>query len=285
GPDSVTFSPPPPGDVTEGRDLTVNCSADCNPPCNYSWTLGTQQISSSSLLTLTYINRTQAGVYTCTANNTFIPKSKSKHFNLTVFYPPSEAPVITGTVFPVFEGDVITLHCSTTGGNPKPTLTWSCSGGSTSCSNTDSGETRTCTISFTANRSQNNVDCVCTPSWQYGGYTESKSRKMIIYYPPGTPSLSPNSSHPWLEDRTGSLICSLPSGHQGSLEATFHWIRNNNDIEHTGFNYMFTPSKEDNGDEYKCTAGNLFTDRDGQSRPVSNTVQLNVYCKYHYFSL
>ncbi|XP_041378983.1 hemicentin-1-like [Gigantopelta aegis] len=278
GPDSVTFSPPSPGDVTEGEDLTVNCSADCNPPCGYSWTLGTQQLSSSSLLTLTNINRTQAGVYMCTASNTFIPKSKSKHFNLTVYYPPREAPVISGTGFPVLEGDVITLHCSTTGGNPKPTLTWLCPGGSTPCSNTDSGETRTCTISFTANRRHNNVDCVCTPSWQYGAYTESKSRKMIIYYPPGTPSLYPGSSHPWLEDRTASLICSLPSGDQGNPEATFHWIRNNNDIEkHTGFNYTFTPSKEDNGDEYRCTAGNLFTDRDGQSRPVSRPVQLNVY--------
>ncbi|XP_041379354.1 uncharacterized protein LOC121392000, partial [Gigantopelta aegis] len=95
--------------------------------------------------------------------------------------------------------------------------------------------------------------------------------------PPGTPSLSPGSSHPWLEDRSASLICSLPSGDEGNPEATFHWIRNNNTIEHTGFNYTFTPSKEHNGDEYKCTAGNLFTDRDGQSRPVSNTVRLNVY--------
>ncbi|XP_041379035.1 V-set and immunoglobulin domain-containing protein 10-like 2 [Gigantopelta aegis] len=277
GPDFVTFSPSPPGHATEGGDLTVRCSADCYPPCDYSWILGTRQISSSSLLTLIDINRTQAGVYTCTVNNTFIPQSKGGQFSLTIFYPPSEAPVISGTVFPVFEGDVITLHCSTTGGNPKPNLTWSCPGGSTSCSDIDSGETRTCTIPFTANRSQNNVACVCTPSWQYGGYSESKSRKMVIYYPPGTPSLSPGSSHPWLEDRPDSLICSLPSGDQGNPEANFYWIRNDNDINHTGFNYTFTPSKEDNGHEYTCTAGNLFTDRDGQSRPESRPVQLIVY--------
>ncbi|XP_041379358.1 uncharacterized protein LOC121392011 [Gigantopelta aegis] len=73
------------------------------------------------------------------------------------------------------------------------------------------------------------------------------------------------------------MICSLSSEDQGNPEATFHWIRNSNTIEHTGFNYTFTPSKEDNGDEYKCTAGNLLTDRDGQSRPKSNAVQLNVY--------
>ncbi|XP_041370993.1 carcinoembryonic antigen-related cell adhesion molecule 5-like, partial [Gigantopelta aegis] len=277
GPDSVRFISQPPDNIREGRSLTVKCAADCNPPCHYSWTLNNEQISSGSVLNLTDINRTQAGVYNCTVTNSFIPQSKSKQFTLRVYYPPSEAPVISGTVFPVFEGDVISLHCSTTGGNPKPTLTWSCSGGSTSCSNTDSGETRTCTISFTANRRQNNVDCVCTPSWQYGGYTESKSRKMIVYYSPSTPSMTSNPPQPWLEDRSASLICSLPSRDEGNPEASFHWIRNNNDIEHTGFNYTFTPSKEDNGDEYKCTAGNLFTDRDGQSRPESRPVQLNVY--------
>ena len=43
-------------------------------------------------------------------------------------------------------------------------------------------------------------------------------------------------------------------------------------------NYTFTPSKEDDGTEYKCTAGNSFTDRHGKNRPESSPVQLTVYC-------
>ncbi|XP_041379671.1 synaptogenesis protein syg-2-like, partial [Gigantopelta aegis] len=277
--------------AVEGRSLTLKCStnSDVKPNVDFTWKFsdGTEVIGSrgdkqgssgstwSQTLTLTPSKADNRQIVKCTVKNTATQAESTGQKNLEVKYPPSDAPVISGPVFPVFEGDVITLHCSTTGGNPKPTLTWSCPGGSTSCSNTDSGETRTCTISFTANRTQNNVDCVCTPSWQYGGYTESKSRKMIIHYAPDTPSLSSVPSQPWLEHRSASLHCSLTD--QGNPVATFYWIRNNNGVEHSGFNYMLTPSKEDNGDQYKCTAGNLFTDRHGQSRPESNTVQLNVY--------
>ena len=99
---------------------------------------------------------------------------------------------------------------------------------------------------------------------------------------PGTPSLSPYSSHPWLEHRPGSLICSLPDGDRGNPTATLYWVRNNNAIQHTGHNYTFTPSKEDAGTEYKCTAGNNFTDRHGQTRPESSPVKFNVYCMNYY---
>ena len=86
GPDSVTLSPPSPGPVTEGQSLTVTCVAGCEPTCYVSWTVGNQQISSTSQLTLENINRSQTGnVYTCTATNTATHKSKTKEFTLTVY--------------------------------------------------------------------------------------------------------------------------------------------------------------------------------------------------------
>ena len=85
GPDSVTLSPPSPGPVTEGQSLTVTCAAGCTPSCDFSWTLRDQQISSTSELTLTNINRSQTGnVYTCTATHTVTHTSKTKQFTLAV---------------------------------------------------------------------------------------------------------------------------------------------------------------------------------------------------------
>ena len=85
GPDSVTLRPPSPGPVTEGQSLTVTCAAGCTPTCDFSWTLR-DQISSTSQLTLTNINRSQTGdVYTCTATHTVTHKSKTKQFTLTVY--------------------------------------------------------------------------------------------------------------------------------------------------------------------------------------------------------
>ncbi|XP_041379031.1 carcinoembryonic antigen-related cell adhesion molecule 1-like [Gigantopelta aegis] len=85
GPDSITFSPPSPGPVAEGESLTVMCAASCNPPCSYSWTLRNQPISSTSQLTLASINRSQTeSVYTCNATNSFLSKSETEQFTLTV---------------------------------------------------------------------------------------------------------------------------------------------------------------------------------------------------------
>ncbi|XP_041372806.1 uncharacterized protein LOC121386073 [Gigantopelta aegis] len=87
GPDSVTLNPSPPASVAEGFSLNVMCAATgCKPLCSYAWTLGNQQISSTSQLKLTNINRSQTGnVYTCTATNSLIPKSKTKQFTLIVY--------------------------------------------------------------------------------------------------------------------------------------------------------------------------------------------------------
>ncbi|XP_041372860.1 carcinoembryonic antigen-related cell adhesion molecule 20-like [Gigantopelta aegis] len=75
--------------VDEGNNLTVDGTAYCNPPCDYSWTLGDNQITTRPLLNLTDISRNQDGnVYNCTVTNSAIPKSISEQFILTVHYDP-----------------------------------------------------------------------------------------------------------------------------------------------------------------------------------------------------
>ncbi|XP_041372851.1 carcinoembryonic antigen-related cell adhesion molecule 6-like [Gigantopelta aegis] len=89
GPDlsSVNFSSDT--SVEEGQYLTVDCTADCNPPCDYSWTLGDNQLTTSPLLNLTDISRNQDGnVYNCTVTNAGLPKSISKNFTLSISYDP-----------------------------------------------------------------------------------------------------------------------------------------------------------------------------------------------------
>ncbi|XP_041373467.1 uncharacterized protein LOC121386582 isoform X2 [Gigantopelta aegis] len=82
-PGSINFNST--ASVEEGQDLTVDCTTDCNPPCDYSWTMGDNQITTSPLLNLTDISRNQDGnVYNCTATNIVILTSISKNFTLTV---------------------------------------------------------------------------------------------------------------------------------------------------------------------------------------------------------
>ncbi|XP_041373857.1 uncharacterized protein LOC121386892 [Gigantopelta aegis] len=84
GPDNITFNPSPPAKVEDGGNVTVNCTADCVPPCSYSWTLENKPVGSASLLALKNIGKKEAGVYMCTATNTFTLKSVIKTFKLAV---------------------------------------------------------------------------------------------------------------------------------------------------------------------------------------------------------
>ncbi|XP_041373646.1 Down syndrome cell adhesion molecule homolog isoform X2 [Gigantopelta aegis] len=84
GPHDVALASPE--YVTEGDNLTLNCTARCNPsPCSFSWTFENNTVSSGALLSLTNISNTQYGnVYTCTVNNTAIPNSTTIQFTLTI---------------------------------------------------------------------------------------------------------------------------------------------------------------------------------------------------------
>ncbi|XP_041347151.1 carcinoembryonic antigen-related cell adhesion molecule 1-like [Gigantopelta aegis] len=125
GPDSVKFTPPSPGSIAEGANLTVMCAASCKPPCSYSWTPRNQQISQTSQLKLTNINRNQTGnMYTCTATNSFIPKSKSKRFTLTVYYGPDSVQLNTTSPLTVKEGDDVSVSCEATNCSPSCSFMW-----------------------------------------------------------------------------------------------------------------------------------------------------------------
>ncbi|XP_041346754.1 carcinoembryonic antigen-related cell adhesion molecule 20-like, partial [Gigantopelta aegis] len=106
GPNAIAFSPSSPAEVREGSNLTVNCIADCLPPCSYSWTWKNENISSTALLALENIKKKQTGVYTCYATNTFTSLSDHKTFELTVLDDPERmsalnAGAISGIVIAV----------------------------------------------------------------------------------------------------------------------------------------------------------------------------------------
>ncbi|XP_041379464.1 carcinoembryonic antigen-related cell adhesion molecule 20-like [Gigantopelta aegis] len=112
GPDSVTIRPQSPGYAAEGGSLTVNCEAACDPPCSFSWKLGTQLITASSQLKLSNINRIQNGnVYTCKVTNTAIPKSKSEQFTLKVYYGPDSVTIRPQSPGYAAEGGSLTVNC------------------------------------------------------------------------------------------------------------------------------------------------------------------------------
>ncbi|XP_041372808.1 hemicentin-2-like [Gigantopelta aegis] len=125
GPDSVTIRPQSPSYVVEGGGLTVNCEAACNPPCSFSWNLGTQEITASSQLKLSNTKRSQNGnVYTCKVTNTAIPKSNSKQFTLRVYYGPDSVRMNTTSPMTVKKGDDVSVSCEATNCSSSCSFMW-----------------------------------------------------------------------------------------------------------------------------------------------------------------
>ena len=80
--------------VLEGSNLHLTCIALGLPQPNITWTKEkpgnrgiTVVVQEGKLLTITDIKRTDAGIYTCTANNGFgKPESRTVYVNVTCEY-------------------------------------------------------------------------------------------------------------------------------------------------------------------------------------------------------
>ena len=75
-PADITLAEAHPSTIPEGGDVQLTCTADANPQPNgfVSWTrngntLEDEYTSGTSVVQLTSIDRTQAGRYTCEADN------------------------------------------------------------------------------------------------------------------------------------------------------------------------------------------------------------------------
>ena len=69
GPISIALRPPDHVYVVavETPLPTINCTAECNPACLYSWSNNSVVVSSTRILTLGSANSTTEGAYICTA--------------------------------------------------------------------------------------------------------------------------------------------------------------------------------------------------------------------------
>ncbi|XP_046545508.1 uncharacterized protein LOC124255657 isoform X2 [Haliotis rubra] len=191
--------------AAEGQPLTLTCVAsDSYPAATITWFKNSVLVASG----ISIDHRPQSGVVQTTSTMTFTPVRgdlghtvycratnihnpspvQSDSARIGVWYPPPVPPSITQFPDVMFEGDPQTISCSVTGGNPLATITWSCPGtGSALVS--DSGQTRTSTLSFTVSRSQHGQQCQCLGTWQYGGYNYTDVRTFNVSCPTSTEPL------------------------------------------------------------------------------------------------
>lgn len=117
----VTIITPSPYIITEGENATLQCSLiSANPNNSISWKwffVGSPNrfLYNQSTFTISNIQRTEAGSYSCTAKNT-IDTSEASTIDIDVQYAPRVLPL---TQQNITEGNTLTVGCKVMEGNPN----------------------------------------------------------------------------------------------------------------------------------------------------------------------
>ncbi|XP_036599573.1 carcinoembryonic antigen-related cell adhesion molecule 1-like [Trichosurus vulpecula] len=67
-----------------GATLELSCSADSNPPAQYTWLFSGMEMVSTSQLSIPNVNLNDTGTYTCNASNSITGLSSSKDISVTI---------------------------------------------------------------------------------------------------------------------------------------------------------------------------------------------------------
>ncbi|KAM9369936.1 LOW QUALITY PROTEIN: V-set and immunoglobulin domain-containing protein 10-like 2 [Phaethornis superciliosus] len=128
GPDEPTimvepFSPEPGGfSAGEREEVVLSCTAPSNPPSRYIWLHNGSQVHTGQTYIMAAIARTQAGIYTCLAENTQLQTRTQATILLTVYYPPPGSPSCSALA--TEDQRAVALRCHWPGGFPPARLRW-----------------------------------------------------------------------------------------------------------------------------------------------------------------
>ncbi|KAL4220862.1 CD80-like C2-set immunoglobulin domain [Mactra antiquata] len=219
----------------------------------------------------------------CTANNSVdsSPVNSTNKILLNVQYKADGPYVAQGNPYRVIEDSPLTLSCSVKGGNPTPTLSWSCDNvTSTNQSTINSNANITTTFTWTVLRNHTG-NCVCT-SRQTGFTIEENNISIDVLYPPSKPVLTINGDNvegniSFIEGTTRSITCtsdSKPSPYSYKWTGPF--------VAGSVLNQtlIFKNVKRSESEQYTCSVKNAMTSSRGHSVDGINSAVVNITILY-----
>ncbi|XP_062620635.1 B-cell receptor CD22-like, partial [Saccostrea cucullata] len=243
-------------DIIEGDDLSVTCSVTNGNPSKTTvyWTKtgdsGFRQ--NGAELRIQRIQRSSAGTYTCTAQNSYSiggTGSNSQSMTVNVLYPPT---VFSLTDKDVIEGDDLSVTCSVTNGNPtQTTVYWTKTG--------DSGFRQNgavLRIQRIQRSSAGTYTCTAQNSYSIGG-TGSNSQSMTInvFYPPSVSSLTDKDI---IEGDDLSVTCSVTNGNPS--QTNVYWTKTGDSgFRQNGAVLRIQRIQRNMAGTYTCTAQNSYS--------------------------
>ncbi|XP_013390179.1 mast/stem cell growth factor receptor Kit-like [Lingula anatina] len=284
---SITRSRATGHDVTKGDTGYLKCTTTLGfAPRTYTWFLDNAPLQQTgSELTISNIQPSQAGPYTCNVSNSISGQSRTFFFN--VLYAPDNwqnIPTLTGynaTSDKLVTGETsVTLACRAPGGNPLASLSWTsgCPSGSTSAHFTSN--TSEIRLQFTVQTSHHQTTCGCNATHAHGA-PESKQRQVtfLVIHPPSSVNITLSPPLPWLATgqnptTNAQLTCSATGGYP---TPTLSWQRNSVSVPGSATYTFQAVDISENQVEYKCLASNDYTTIKGVT--VQKALRLDV--QYH----
>uniref|UniRef100_A0A8C1WMU6 B-cell receptor CD22 n=1 Tax=Cyprinus carpio TaxID=7962 RepID=A0A8C1WMU6_CYPCA len=118
---SVSISP---SVIVEGDSVTLSCSSDSNPPAlNFSWFKGGMFVGSGRIYNISKISSDDSKKYKCKSRNEHGEKY-SDAVTLNIMYSPRNVSVSISQSGQLWEGDSVTLICSSDSNPPVLNFSW-----------------------------------------------------------------------------------------------------------------------------------------------------------------
>uniref|UniRef100_A0A8C1IVN5 B-cell receptor CD22 n=1 Tax=Cyprinus carpio TaxID=7962 RepID=A0A8C1IVN5_CYPCA len=112
------------GVIVEGDSVTLSCSSDSNPPAlNFSWFKGGMFVGSGRIYSISKISSDDSKKYKCKSRNEHGEKY-SDAVTLNIMYSPRNVSVSISQSGQLWEGDSVTLICSSDSNPPALNFSW-----------------------------------------------------------------------------------------------------------------------------------------------------------------
>nr|XP_034300633.1 B-cell receptor CD22 [Crassostrea gigas] len=258
-------------DITEGGDLLVTSSVIPGNPSSttFYWTKvdnpGFRQ--NGPTLQLYNIQRTSSGTYRCIAENNYSNGERgtdSQSMVVNVLYPPI---VIAMSQQDIIEGRVLSVTCTVTPGNPSSTTFY--------WTKVDNSEFRqngpTLQFPNIVRTSSGAYRCTAVNIYSNGEKgTHSQFMAISVLYPPIVHKLSQQDI---IEGKDLSVNCTATPGNPSAT--TLYWTKvDNPGFRQNGPTLHLPKIKRTSPGTYKCTAENIYNDREKGSG--SQSLVINV---------
>jgi len=297
-----------------GEAVTLKCeTAISNPPATVNWfvrgrpemkaTSVTKPSAKGGFVTTSEIRVTAAEhesnvICQCYATNNAMGAQMTvvETFSLQVLYPP-DPPIITGYIegHPVNASTVLSISCSSFGGNPPATLTWFKGAKQLEADKPIGGTSHannyiTSQLSVGLRPDDNGAEYICTAKSPAMATNLSTSVRLTVYFPPS--GLSIQLSPP--EVKVGHPLTIYCNSSSSNPPSKISWWKHSKDevygvdgglaeAEFGGRRTMsrleITPEVTDDGKIYECRATNVLL-----SHTVSDAVTLSVLYKPYFSS-